>query len=303
MRTPLIALLCVALGSGWLVAEGQDQPKPPAKPKAKAAKPKAKTPAKPKDEGPTLPELADAAVTNAYAFYSQPGFDFVLDRHLRATIFLKDKGERVGKPVKISAPQFATPNAKTPPKTPPAKLVEFTDAPAPKAQAAEFEVGGKLNNEATFAVKYKFTASTVNMACSLHNAPGGEGATPLFLEFTFPTTHTFTPNIEMADRKKAVEGWYIKTREKGDKDKNFKSYAYTYWDLAKFKKEAQNVEVYGPWGTRKFLIRTSGPGESDLSLEAGRGHRYPYTGFDCLFKLPTGGKKKNEAATLTFSIE
>ncbi len=300
MRTTLIALLCAVLGMSLLTAVGEDKPKPKAKPKPAKSKPK--TPAKPKDEGPTLPELAEAAVTNAFAFYAQPGFDFVLDRHLRGTLYLKDKGERVGKPVKLSAPLFATPGAKTPPKNP-AKLVEFLDPVAPKANAAEFEVSGKLNNEATFTVKYKFIASTVNMICTLHNASGAESATPLLLEFTFPTTHSFTPNIEMADRKKAVEGWYIKAREKGDKDKNFKSYAYTYWDLAKFKKEAQTVEVFGPWGTRKVLIRTSGPGESDLSLEAGRGHRYPYTGFDCLFKLPTGGKKKNEAATLTFSIE
>lgn len=301
MRTYLIGLLCLSLGAGLLTAEGQDQPKPPAKPKSKP-KPKPKPPAKPKDEGPTLPELTDTPATNAYAFYSQPSFDFVLDRHMRATIYLKDKGERTGKPVKLSAPQFAVPNAKNPPKNPP-KIVEFIDPPAPKAQAAELELSGKLNNDAVFSVKYKFLANTVSMACTLKNSAGGEGATPFVMEFNFPTTHTFTPNIEMADRKKAVEGWYIKTREKGDKDKNFKSYTYTYWDLAKFKKDAQSAEVFGPWGSRKFLIKTMGPGESDLSLEGGRGHRYPYSGFDCVFKLSTSSKKKPEAGTLAFSIE
>lgn len=291
MRTFLITLLGLSLGAGVLVAEGQNQPKPKAKGKAKAA-------AKQKDEGPQLPELTDTAATNAYAFYSHPSFDFVLDRHMHGTFFLKDKGERTGKPVKLSAPQFAVPNAKNPPKAS-AKIVEFTDPPPPKAQAAEFEISGKASNGGAFTVKYKFAASSLAISGAVR---GGEGALPLVFELNFPTTHTFTPNIEMADRKKAVEGWYIKTREKGDKDKNFKSYTYTYWDLAKFKKDAQNAEVYGPWGTRKFLIRTTGSGESDLSLEGGRGHRYPYSGFDCLFKLPSNAKKKAEVA-LNITIE
>ena len=303
MRTYLIGWLCVSLGAAALVAAGQDQPKPPAKPKA-AAKPKSKTPAKPKpqDEGPALPELTDTPATNAYAFYSQASFDFVLDRHLRATFFPKDKGERVGKPVTLSAPMFVVPSAKGQPKTPP-KIVEFLDPPAPKAQAAEFEIAGKLSNDGLFGVKYKFAGTTLNLSCWMRNAPAAEGATPIVFEFGFAATHTFTPNIELADRKKAVEGWYIKAREKGEKDKNFKSFTYTYWDLAKFKKQAQSMEIFGPWGTRKFLIRETGSGESAFSLESPRGHRYPYTGFECQFKVPTSARKKTESSTLAILIE
>jgi hypothetical protein len=305
MRTYLIGWLCVSLGAAALVAVGQDQPKPPAKPKAAAKakpKPKAKTPAKPKDEGPALPVLADAPVTNAYAFYAQGSFDFVLDRHLRATIYPKEKGEHVGKPVKLSAPLFVVPGSKNPPKSP-AKLVEFLDPPAPKLQAAEFEISGKLSNDALIGVKYKFVGNTVNLSCWVRNAPAAESPTPVIFEFGFPTTHTFTPNIEMAERKKAVEGWYIKTREKGDKDKNFKSFAYTYWDMAKFKKDAQSLEVFGPWGTRKFVVHEVGSGVGNFSLESPRGHRYPYTGFEALYKVPTSMKKKTDSTTLAITIE
>ena len=301
MRTTLIGWLCLSLGAAALVATGQDQPKPPAKPKA-PAKPKSKAPPKPKDEGPALPELKDAPATNAYAFYAQAGFDFVLDRHLRATFYPKDKGERVGKPIILSAPQFAVPGSKTPPKTP-VKLVEFLDPLAPKAQAAEFEISGKLNNDALFGVKYKFAGNTLNLSCWMRNAPAAEGATPLVFQLTLPVTHTFTPNVEMADRKKAVDGWYIKTREKGEKDKNFKSFSYAYWDMAKFKKEAQSMEVFGPWGTRKLLVRTTGAGAGDFSLESLQGHRYPYTGFDGQFKVPTSPKKKTESSTLVIQLE
>ena len=60
MRTYLMCDLCVLLGAAALVAEGQEQPKPPAKPPAKAKpKAKAKTPAPPKETGPMLPPLAD----------------------------------------------------------------------------------------------------------------------------------------------------------------------------------------------------------------------------------------------------
>ena len=304
MRTYFIYGLCVALGAAALLAEGQEQPKPPAKPKAKApAKPKAKTPpAPPKETGPQLPLLADVPPTNAYAFYSQASFDFVLDRHMRATFFPKEKGERVGKPITMSAPQFAVPGAKGQPKTP-AKLVEYLDPPAPKAGATEFVIEGKLSNDGLFGVKYKFSGSTLNLSCWMRNAPAAEGATPIVFEFAFAATHSFTPNIEMADRKKAVEGWYIKTREKADKEKNFKGYTYTYWDIAKFKKDAQSLEIFGPWGTRKFIIHELGSGEGDLTLESPRGHRYPYAGFEAQFKVPTSAKKKTESTTLAIALE
>ncbi len=299
----LIIWLCVSLGAAALGAEGQEQPKPPAKPKAPAkakAKAKPKTPPKPKDEGPALPELTDTPATNAYAFYTQSGFDFVLDRHLRATFYPKEKGARVGKPITLSAPLFVVPGSKNQPKSPP-KIVEFLDPPAPKAQAAEFEINGKLNNDGLFGVKYKFAGSTLSLSCWMRNAPAAEGATPIVFEIGFAATHSFTPNIEMADRKKAVEGWYIKTREKADKEKNFKSYAY--WDLAKFKKEAQSLEVFGPWGARKFVAHEQGSGAGDFSLESPRGHRYPYAGFEAQFKVPTSAKKKTESATLAILIE
>ena len=303
MRTCLIGWLCVALGAAVLVAAGQEQPTPPPKPKAPAkAKPKTPAKAKPKDEGPALPELTGTPATNAYAFYAQAGFDFVLDRHLRATFYPKEKGARVGKPVTLSAPLFVVPGSKNQPKVP-ARIVEFLEPPAPKAQAAEIEIGGKLNNDALFGVKYKFVGSALHLSCWLRNAPAAEGPTPLVFELALPATHSFTPNVEMADRKKAVEGWYIKTREKDEKDKNFKSLSYTYWDMAKFKKTAQSLEVFGPWGGRKLLVRESGSGEGAFSLESLRGHRYPYTGFEGQFKVPTLAKKKTESSTLAILIE
>jgi len=303
MRKHLIGWLGVALGAAVLVAAGQEQPQPPAKPKAPAkARPKTASKPKPKDEGPALPELTGIPATNAYAFYAQAGFDFVLDRHLRATFYPKEKGARVGKPITLSAPLFVVPGSKNQPKVP-AKIVEFLDPPAPKAQAAEFEIGGKLNNDALFGVKYKFAGNVLNLSCWLRNAPAAETLTPLVFELGLPVTHTFTPNIELADRKKAVEGWYIKTREKGEKDKSFKNFSYTYWDLAKFKKAAQSLEIFGPWGTRKLLVHESGSGEGAFSLESLRGHRYPYTGFEGQFKVPTGAKKKTESSTLAILIE
>jgi hypothetical protein len=73
--------------------------------------------------------------------------------------------------------------------------------------------------------------------------------------------------------------------------------------MAKFKKEAQSMEIFGPWGTRKLLVRTTGAGAGDFSLESPQGHRYPYTGFDGQFKVPTSPKKKTESSTLVIQLE
>ena len=51
-------------------------------------------------------------------------------------------------------------------------------------------------------------------------------------------------------------------------------------------------------------MRTTGSGEGAFSLEVMRGHRYPYSGFECLFKVPTANsKKKTESSTLVITVE
>jgi hypothetical protein len=299
MRALLILLVC-----GWFVVLLPAATDDTNAPNSKVASQPTKAKFKPKlDESPSLPELTDSAGIHVYTICSLPAFDLEMDCHLRVTIFPKDKGQRIGQPVYLSAPSFHLTGIRHQFKASPT-ISEFIKPPPPRKQAEELEINGQLNNEAVFGLKYKFQLNSLYLSGWLRNTPAAEQATPLEFHIVWPETHTFTPNIELADRKKAMPGWYIKTREKSDQEQNYKSYAYTYWDLAKFKPEAQSMEVFGPWGTRKIMVHTSGPGVGNFSLEMGRRHRYPYNGFECLFRVPTANsKKKTESSTLVITVE
>ena len=152
-------------------------------------------------------------------------------------------------------------------------------------------------------MKYKFKGSALQLSCWIRNAPAAAHATPLQFDVDFAATHHFTPNIELSDRKKQMPGWYVKTSEKIPKDKGFKNNTYNFWDLAKFKPEAQSLEIFGPWGARKITLHLIGSGEGSLRGEKRSGQGCFYSGFQCLFKIPAAPGRKTTSTTLAISVD
>ncbi|TAN38024.1 MAG: hypothetical protein EPN23_03485 [Verrucomicrobia bacterium] len=261
-----------------------------------AAKPQAA------ETGPLLPALTNSPEANAFAVYTHENFKLVMDRQLRLTISPKDKGAYKGPVIQVSEPQFALFDTRGQDEDEPT-ITEFTELPPAKKQPDELNVEGKLSNNARFGVKYKFSGASIQISCWIRSAPAGGHATPIQFETEFASTHHFAPNIEIADRKKQMEGWYLKTSEKGIKDKSFKKCTYNYWDQLKFKREAQFLENFGPWGARKIVLRTSGSGEGFLHPYKRGGQSYAYAGFNCYFQVPTVPKKKSTATTLVITVE
>lgn len=256
----------------------------------------------PADEKPLLPALADSTATNIFAEYSCANFDLVLDRHWALTIFPKDAGARQGPPIRISGPQFKLYGARNQRDAPPT-ITGFTAAPPAKKQPDELNIAGKLSNAVMFGVKYKFRGASLQLSCWICNTPTAQEATPMQFEIDFEATHHFSPNVEMADRKKQLAGWYIKSREKDSDGKNFKSYAYAYGDKLHFRKEAQFLENFGPWGARKIRLNSVDSGAGFLHADK-RGHpQYAYTGFKCFLQVPAAPGKKTDSATLVVTIE
>lgn len=253
-------------------------------------------------EPPALPALAEAAATNTFAEYTHANFDLVMDRRMGLTIFPKDAEQRKGPPILIGAPWFTLYGVRNQSDYPPV-ITEFITVPPAKKQPDELNIVGKLSNTALFGVKYKFRANSLQLSCWIRNPPGQEQATPMQFEIDFDATHYFAPNIEMAERKKRMAGWYIKTREKGTDDKSFKAYTHMYWDVVHFKKEAQFLENFGPWGARKIRLSTTASGAGYLHADKRGTQMYPYTGFKCFLQVPAVPKKKTDSTTLTITIE
>jgi len=254
------------------------------------------------DTGPLLSALTNSTEANAFAVYTQANLDVVMNRRLGLTLFPKDKGERKGPALHVSGPQFALFDTKGQDEDPPT-ITEFIAPPPAKKQPDELNVEGKLSNDARFGVKYKFSGASVQLSCWMRNAPAAAHATPIQFEIAFAATHSFTPNIELADRKKQMEGWYLKTAEKSVRDKYFTKHMYNYWELLKFKKEAQFVENFGPWGARKILLHVAGLGEGFLHPYKHGGQSFAYAGFHCYFEVPAVTKKKPESTSLVITIE
>lgn len=253
-------------------------------------------------EQPTLPALTNATAPHTFAEYTHANFDAVLDQQMGLTIHLKEGGVRKGPPIVISGPQFTLYGARDQSANPPV-IMEFIPVPAAKKQPDELNIAGKLSNAALIGVKYKFHAQHLQLSCWIRNISTQKQATPMQFEIDFAATHRFASNIELADRKKQLLGWYIKTREKDSDEKNFKGYTYPYWEKVNFRKEAQFLENFGPWGARKVRLHMLDSGAGFLHADKRGGSPYPYTGFKCFLQMPTTPKKKTDSSVLIITID
>lgn len=230
-----------------------------------------------------IPTLQEGPGKGYYAIVQTKLYDvLVVASNLTLQIFPKDKtGERIDKPM-ICDNRFAyTPNemeAKQDPKD----LMVFTgvrNLAPPAVNPPKLIITAVNDAGGTLIQTWKFGEGKIEVEDHLkgfdQNAPP-----TMRTYFKFPQTHKFTPNIEKADREKAMAG-YLYTIRGGKAENAMKTIKLSYASKPEGISVGDSVENQGPWGDRKITIkRKAGKGSINYG---GAWNKFPYDGLEFCF--------------------
>ena len=265
-----------------------------------AAPPK---PAKSKKEGdlttfkdiPTLPNCPDK---DCYAVFYRKAYDvLVVASNLMVYVYPKDKGERLEKPIIFSNRFMPAPgdDGYRP-------LIAFTgvcNLPPPATNAPKLVITAVASNGATLYQSWKFGDNKIDMEESVTDL-SDKGA---FMRTTFhwPETHKFTPNIEKADRAKAVTDYTLRWHA-GKTWLGLKTLTVHYADAVTGLSVSDWVENQGPWGSHKVLIKRKGT-KGNIVL-GWNPVTAPYVGLEFQYAVNSDPKTKRfDGAGLEIKIE
>lgn len=293
MKNNWPCLLIAAAMLGNALAAVPPPPKKPAKaqkdPDAGAAKVEFKD----------IPTLTDGPGKGFYAIYQSKFYDVeVVASNLAVNVYPKDKGERIDKPVIFNNRFVYTPNERDP-----KDLMVFTgvrNVAPPAVNPPKLIINAVADSGAALIQTWKFGEGKIEVENHLKGYD--TGAPPVMRTyFKFPQTHKFTPNIEKADREKAMAGYLLTVR--GGKSENaLKTTKITYASKVEGFSVGDMIENQGPWGDRKITIKRKG-GKGSLNM-GGEWNRFPYDGLEFFARTVADPKTKRiEPAAFEIKIE
>lgn len=289
----IVAAMCWALAP-----QGRATPQPPKTPKA----PKEDT--SPKTEFKDIPTLQDGPGKGYYAIFQCKLYDaLVVASNLNVLVYPKEQGERIDKPIEFSNRFVYSRKEGDPP-----DLMTFTGVKNLAPPAVLIPTSPKITIQAvaasglTLIQSWKFSEGTIAMEEHFK----GTLADPLPVMrtfFSFPQTHKFTPNIETADRMKAMAGYTFRWRA-GKDDKTMKTIDVPYVGKPESLGAGDWVENKGPWGARKITIkRKSNKGSIGMGTQW---NKCLYDGIEMCFTAkpdPTAKIKKIDPQGFDMKIE
>ncbi|MCX7009813.1 MAG: hypothetical protein NTY53_21650 [Kiritimatiellaeota bacterium] len=285
MKWMAVGLVVTMLGG---VAVAKTVPPPPPKKAAKTTTTK-EADAGEKMEFKDIPTLQDGPGKGYYAIVQTKFYDaLVVASNLTIQLFPKDKGERIDKPIICDNRFVYTPQQN---ETLPKDLMAFTGVRnmAPPAVNPPKIVITAVSDSGTMLIQtWKFSEGKIEVEDHLkgfdQNAPP-----TMRTYFKFPQTHKFTPNIEKADREKAMAG-YLYTIRGGKSENALKTMKLTYASKPEGISVGDSIENQGPWGDRKITIkRKAGKGSVNYG---GAWNKFPYDGLEFCFGTRADPKTK-----------
>ena len=200
---------------------------------------------------PTLPNCPDK---DCYAVFYRKTYDvLVVASNLMVCVYPKDKGERLDKPVIFSNRFKPAPgdDGYRP-------LIAFKgvrNLPPPATNAPKLIITAVASNGATVYQSWKFGDNKIDMEESGADFPDKDVL--MRTTFHWPETHKFTPNVEQADREKAVAGYTLRWHA-GKTWLSLKTLTVHYADAVTGQPVGDWVENQGPWGSHKVLVKRKG---------------------------------------------
>ena len=289
----LVTILAVSLTATVGAAE-----KKAAGPKAvepKAADPKAAVEKKKvENKLPTVPKRKFKKKHLMNARYSHEKFDAIVDENAVLWIFPKDEGKHVGEPFtcfQLSCYYYipGDPHHKGRP------VIKFEDPPEPSPEPKKLTYRGLLKDNVPFVVQYEFDGNEITACGGCEDPEDIEYPTNFRILSSIRRSHNIPGHMELDEREKLLKGCTLITRELVGENQRKKKFDYEYSEQLKFHGPLEYVEVRGPYGQRKIIMKMRNP-EGML-----RGYVYsgycPWQGFSIYYQ--TQGKeinlKKNKA--------
>lgn len=232
-----------------------------------------------------IPSLPDGPDKKCYAVFHGKAYDaLVLARDLSVRIYIKDKDERIDKPIEINNHFLAQPDN---------RLYKdlmvfkgFRNLAPPAADAPKLVIMAENEAGVMLVQTWKFADNKIVVENSLDRFTAGD--TPMRTFVCWPRTHKFTPNVEQAEREKAVAGYTMRWRA-GKNEGSLRTITVPYAAVVAAQPVSDWVENEGPWGARKVTIKRLG-GKGTFTL--GRGAKIPYGGLDLIFTCKPAPKAK-----------
>jgi len=251
-----------------------------------------------------IPTLQEGPGKGYYAIVQTKFYDvLVVASNLTLQVFPKDKtGERIDKPI-ICDNRFVYTPSEHDAKQDPKDLMVFTgvrNLAPPAVNPPKLIINAVADSGAVLIQTWKFGEGKIELENHLKGFDAG--APPVMRTyFKFPQTHKFTPNIEKADREKAMAG-YLYTIRGGKSENAMKTTKLTYASKPEGISVGDSVENQGPWGDRKVTIkRKAGKGSVNFG---GAWNKFPYDGLEFCFGTRADPKtKKLDAQGCEIKIE
>ena len=239
-----------------------------------------------------IPALTNGPDQGCYVVFKGKKFDaLMLASNLDVLVYIKDKGERIDKPIEISNRFVYTPTALQK-RRDPEDLMKFKGvrklAP-PALNPAKVVITAVSEENVTLIQTWKFADGKIEVENDLKNYSAS--ALPTMRTYVqWPRTHKFTPNIEKSERDQAVTGYTMRWHA-GKTEATLQNMIISYTSKPENQTIGDWVENKGPWGEHKVLLkRKAAKGSINFSLEAG-GEAYPYAGLQMVFTCKKAGPK------------
>ena len=239
-----------------------------------------------------IPALTNGPDQGCYVVFKSKKFDaLMLASNLNVLVYLKDKGERIDKPIEIGNRFVYTPTA-TQKRKDPEDLMKFKGvrklAP-PALNPAKVVITAVSEENVTLIQTWKFADGKIEVENDLKNY--STSALPTMRTYIqWPRTHRFTPNIEKSERDQAVAGYSMRWHA-GKTESTLQTLFISYTGKPESQAIGDWVENKGPWGDHKVLLkRKPAKGSINFNIEAG-GEAYPYAGLQMVFTCKKAGPK------------
>lgn len=240
-----------------------------------------------------LPVFKDGEWKGYYAVYTARNFDACMDSRGVIWVYPKEKGTRVGKPMRLYEDCYHRDDNK---EYRPVSVTAFQNSPAPAMQPKTLTLAGVLTRDVPFSVTYEFSEAGIKAYGDCQDPRQIEQPTVFRLRVRIPASHTFEELGSVAEQKETLKDWQVMaTPVKG------KRRTIAYWESVPFVwGRNRQVTIDAPvYGERKICFKSGNPKAAFVSPTLYSG-KSPWQGYSVVC---TKDERDISSRRLDFEIE
>jgi len=155
-----------------------------------------------------LPVFADGTRKGQHAVYTARNFDALMDATGVIKVYPKEKGERVGKPMRYHLRCWYRSSKTKPPTFTHRRVASYTQTADPRIQPDSITLMGTLEDDVPFTVNYEFSEKGIT-AWGHCKDPAGIDTTQYRVGVNVPASHRFEDDTPLDERARILKGWQL----------------------------------------------------------------------------------------------